>query len=221
MESIMITNVKKIWEKKYRPVSQQLSSETSQPLTLMQAFLRKTQAPLAGNDEFDAYINGPGVAFISADDVISWIFEGDNMSPSLRQQALDLLSIPAMSAELERVFSQAKLDITSHRNSLSSETIEMLELLRYWWVNNIISQQKGSGRRQRRKRKPMHVPGSDDEVENSMDQEAAMTGYPIGNADEILECIWRTTLEYSPDSSNRSTVGLREQEAMRGQTGNG
>jgi hypothetical protein len=59
---------------------------------------------------------------------------------------LDLLSIPAMLTELERVFSQAKLTITPTWNKLSAETIEMLELLRYWWVNNIISQQRGGGR---------------------------------------------------------------------------
>jgi hypothetical protein len=57
-----------------------------------------------------------------------------------------ILSIPAMLTELERVFSQAKLTITPTGNKLSAETIEMLELLRYWWVNNIISQQRGEGR---------------------------------------------------------------------------
>ena len=44
---------------------------------------------------------------------------------------LDLLSIPVMSAELERVFSQAKLIITLIRNYLSDETIEIVELLRH------------------------------------------------------------------------------------------
>ena len=77
---------------------------------------------------------------------ISWALGPDNQWPAVRQQALDLLSIPAMLTELERVFSQAKLTITPTGNKLSAETIEMLELLRYWWVNNIISQQRGEGR---------------------------------------------------------------------------
>ena len=71
----------------------------------------------------------------------------------MRDHALDLLSIPAISAELERVFSQAKLTVTPHRNGLSEKSIEMLELLRHWWVSNIIAQQRGSSERRSRKRK--------------------------------------------------------------------
>jgi hypothetical protein len=47
----------------------------------------------------------------------------------VRQQALDVLSIPAMSAEIERVFSDAKRLITPDRNRLLDSTIECLELL--------------------------------------------------------------------------------------------
>jgi hAT family C-terminal dimerisation region len=56
-----------------------------------------------------------------------------------------------MSAELERVFSQAKLTVTTSRNRLSPHTLEILELLRHWWINNIISQERGGGGRQYRK----------------------------------------------------------------------
>jgi hypothetical protein len=51
----------------------------------------------------------------------------------LRQLALDLISIPAMSAEVERVFSQAKRLITTDRNRMNDETIEVLQLLKNWW----------------------------------------------------------------------------------------
>jgi hypothetical protein len=97
----------------------------------------------AGNDEFDSYINGPDIIFENTDSVISWVLGPDNQWPAVRQQALDLLSIPATLTELERVFSQAKLTITPTGNKLSAETIEMLELLRYWWVSDIISQRRG------------------------------------------------------------------------------
>jgi hypothetical protein len=60
-----------------------------------------------------------------------------------------------MSAELERVFSQAKLTITPQRNRLSDHTIEVLELLRHWWVNDIIAQPKDGLDRRNRKRKPI------------------------------------------------------------------
>jgi hypothetical protein len=46
--------------------------------------------------------------------------------------ALDILSIPAMSAELERLFSGAKITITDYRNRLGIESIEAIECLKSW-----------------------------------------------------------------------------------------
>ena len=47
--------------------------------------------------------------------------------------ALDILSIPAMSAEPERLFSGAKISITDRRNRLSIQSIEALECLKSWF----------------------------------------------------------------------------------------
>jgi hypothetical protein len=47
--------------------------------------------------------------------------------------AIDILSIPAMSAELERLFSSAKITITDRRNRLGVETIEALKCLKSWF----------------------------------------------------------------------------------------
>ena len=46
--------------------------------------------------------------------------------------ALDTFSIPAMSAECERVFSSAKKLITPERNALANDTIEACECLKAW-----------------------------------------------------------------------------------------
>ena len=46
--------------------------------------------------------------------------------------ALDILSIPAMSAEPERLFSGAKITITDRRNRIGIEAIEALECLKSW-----------------------------------------------------------------------------------------
>ena len=46
--------------------------------------------------------------------------------------ALDILSIPAMSAEPERLFSGAKITITDHRNQLGIESIQAIECLKSW-----------------------------------------------------------------------------------------
>jgi hypothetical protein len=51
---------------------------------------------------------------------------------------LDLLSIPAMSAEIERVFSSTKRLVTPDRNRLNVDTIEELQLLKYWLDHGLI-----------------------------------------------------------------------------------
>jgi hAT family C-terminal dimerisation region len=51
--------------------------------------------------------------------------------PNLSKMALNLLSIPAMSAAPERLFSSCKITITDRRNKLSVKVI--LECLRSWY----------------------------------------------------------------------------------------
>jgi len=46
--------------------------------------------------------------------------------------ALDILSIPAMSADPKRAFSGAKVTITDRRNKLGMQMIEWLECLKSW-----------------------------------------------------------------------------------------
>ena len=50
--------------------------------------------------------------------------------PLLSKMAIDIHSIPTISAEPERVFSGGKHTISDQRNSLKSETIELLECLK-------------------------------------------------------------------------------------------
>ena len=46
--------------------------------------------------------------------------------------ALDILSIPAMSADPEHLFSSAKITISDRRNRLGIYTVEALECLKSW-----------------------------------------------------------------------------------------
>jgi hypothetical protein len=64
----------------------------------------------------------------------------ENPWGALRQMALDLLSIPAMSAEVKRVFSSSRRLITIDRNRLQDDTIEVLQLLKHWWANTLLAQ---------------------------------------------------------------------------------
>jgi hAT family C-terminal dimerisation region len=52
--------------------------------------------------------------------------------PSMAQMGFDLLSIPAMSAECERVFSSCKILLSDRRNRLKPDIIEAIECVRYW-----------------------------------------------------------------------------------------
>ena len=54
--------------------------------------------------------------------------------------AFDILSIPAMSIEVERVFSSSKRALTPDRNALTVESLERTELLRNWWRGDIVLQ---------------------------------------------------------------------------------
>jgi len=47
---------------------------------------------------------------------------------------LDMASIPAMSSDCERVFSQGKLLITGQRNRLKADIIEATQCLRMWMI---------------------------------------------------------------------------------------
>jgi len=58
--------------------------------------------------------------------------------PSLARMAFDVLSIPAMSAECERVFSSAKLLLTDRRARMKEEIIEASECLRAWYLAGLI-----------------------------------------------------------------------------------
>ena len=152
-KDVMVKTVKKIWETEYKPLLLPPNERAEQQPTLRQAsivdlYIRQAQMPRQGvDDEFDAYINGPPTIFGTPHDCIPWLRSQSNLWPGITQHALDLLSIPAMSAELERVFSQAKLTASAVRNALSDQTLEILELMRYWYKNNIVSQPRSTRRR--------------------------------------------------------------------------
>jgi len=53
------------------------------------------------------------------------------------QPSVHLLSIPAMSAEVERVFSSTRMLVTRRRLKLECEAIEANEYLRCWTMNKL------------------------------------------------------------------------------------
>ena len=93
-------------------------------------------------DPFDAYIEGAITWLTNVDNVYLWWNDPTNPHHPLRDLAFDVLSIPAMSAEVERAFSSAKRLVTPDRGSLNEQTIEMRELLKNWWNSNAVAQRR-------------------------------------------------------------------------------
>jgi hypothetical protein len=67
--------------------------------------------------------------------------------PNLSRMALDVLSIPAMSAAPERLFSSSNITISDRRNRIDIDTVEAIECIKSW-----------------RKLKSFNTEGSDGEV---------------------------------------------------------
>ena len=54
--------------------------------------------------------------------------------------AIDILSIPAMSDELEQVFSGACRTVSWDRGQIEAETLEQVECLKHWKQTGISSE---------------------------------------------------------------------------------
>ena len=55
--------------------------------------------------------------------------------------AIDILSIPAMSDEPERVFSGARCMVSWDRGQMEAETLEKVECLKHWKQSGILNEE--------------------------------------------------------------------------------
>ena len=58
----------------------------------------------------------------------------------LSYMAIDILSIPAMSDEPERVFSGARRTVSWDRGEMDAETLEKVECLKHWKHSGILNE---------------------------------------------------------------------------------
>lgn len=86
------------------------------------------------DDEFKYYVEGDPELLPKNANLYQWWSNQTHLS-TVQQAAYDYLSIPAMSAECERVFSDTKRTITTERNRLKDDIIEATECL-VWWMRN-------------------------------------------------------------------------------------
>jgi hypothetical protein len=57
----------------------------------------------------------------------------------ISQLALDILAIPAMATDCERLFSQAKLTLATQRLSMATETLNKIQWLKIWVRNGAVN----------------------------------------------------------------------------------
>jgi hAT family C-terminal dimerisation region len=134
--------VVQLW-KKYRPTSEPSSdpSDPSDPTDIrpLNAFTTWKQQKSGRRadyiDEYFRYIREPPIPHdhIKGGACSWWLEERQQrLYPNLYKMALDILTIPAMSAAPERLFSSANITISDRRNSLHSDTTEAIECLKSW-----------------------------------------------------------------------------------------
>jgi hypothetical protein len=83
----------------------------------------------ANNDELQQYLREP---IEKVDDPIAWWLAKASIWPSLARMALDFLTIPATSTEVEHVFSHGCLLLPYIHNRLSAKSTRALLCLGYW-----------------------------------------------------------------------------------------
>jgi hypothetical protein len=86
--------------------------------------------PTTIEDEYFEYINGQRLKH-PPENLFHWWAQQSDI-PSMQQMAYDLLSIPAMSSETERIFSDSKLYLSPQRCRMGAELLEALECENKW-----------------------------------------------------------------------------------------
>jgi hypothetical protein len=128
--------MQELWEV-YKPRDTDITPTQPEPKTTNEflLFLDEQGGDMEGlEDEYAHYCAQP-VIKIKHFDARDWWLQPtqQQLYPHLSKLALDILSIPAMSAEPERIFSATKLILTDRRNKLSMKMIEALACLKSWY----------------------------------------------------------------------------------------
>ena len=133
--------VKQLWETYKARILPELDlqnsgSNSEDPFDLWMADLDDPNDTSPYADEYDDYCSAKRDPRCT-NPFIWWQCQLDS-SPQLSRMALDLLSIPGMSAAVERVFSSTKLMLLDSRNRLGAMHIEEAECLRSWQKSGLV-----------------------------------------------------------------------------------
>jgi hypothetical protein len=129
------------WTKEYKSTAITVPTQASKSVNIVQnSFLKWHQSKKGSTDqdEYSKYLLAPIIPEVT--DARAWWLEPTQRKtyPNLSEMALDVLSIPAMSAEPERLFSSAAITITDRRNRLGIESIQAIECLKSWLAKDMV-----------------------------------------------------------------------------------
>jgi hypothetical protein len=134
----MMTRNRQVWETKYREV---LPTREPPSRSTMSRFITELQATQPANvgaaDDFSRYMAEPMIPETSWHKENIFLWWSQSSYPGLKQWAFDVLSIPATSAELERIFSLAKRIWTDDRNRLAPDAFEAILSLLHWELQKL------------------------------------------------------------------------------------
>lgn len=127
----MVDTNKRIWEVEYRQFGPERPLFNA--LSTLDNFLATNQYLNATTrDQFTEYIEGAQVAYTNWEDHNIFEWWANCPYPDLKQWAWDVLSAPATSAEVERVFSSARRLLTDDRNRMGIKLVAMLVQMKRW-----------------------------------------------------------------------------------------
>jgi len=141
-----------IWEKDYKTASLPVSEDIQQPkrqrrdLNTFDRIRRElaVTADTANDDDFKVFIDASPIQ-ISYTPLEWWCHEDQRRRyPKLHRMAIAILSIPAESAEAERVFSGTRRTCRYDRLRLSCTNIEKIECIGSWLHQGLITSSSGS-----------------------------------------------------------------------------
>ncbi|TKA54703.1 hypothetical protein B0A49_13065 [Cryomyces minteri] len=140
-----IEAVKKLWETQYKDRvlthTTTLSTTGVEPdeYDLFEAQLQRDLESSAVKDELQRFIKADPIKIVTT--ALSWWLHPERREafPNLSCMAIDILSIPAMSAEAERIFSGARRTISWERARLGAANVERTECLKSWIRNGLVS----------------------------------------------------------------------------------
>ena len=133
--------MKRFWEQSYKSVAIELATAiptTEKPQNEFEAWMQDSNIQMNSVDELELYSSQSVLP--NVENPRSWWLDPlqQKLYPNLSKMAIDILSIPAMSAEPERLFSGAKLTITDQRNRMQPDTIEATQCLKSWYRNSAL-----------------------------------------------------------------------------------